>query len=273
MSIIAGKMAPTFGTVIMGKNTEILQFDQHREVLDQKATLKETLANHGDYVRIDEKNIHIASYLEKYLFSPGDANRRVNTLSGGEQNRLMLAKLMRQNANCLLLDEPTNDLDMASLAALEEVLLDYPGVIFTVSHDRRFLNRVCNMIIAFEQGVDAESKLEIYPGNFDSYQSLKEKNEPEKVFETKDEPKKTERTKSKKKRSFKEEQEFKELPALLEKLEQEQAKLHEELSHPETFKVQEQNLVQEKVARAEHLGTRIEKLYERWQELSDIGEQ
>lgn len=270
MSIIAQKLMPTFGSVIMGKNTQILQFDQHREVLDQNATLKETLANHGDYVRIDEKNIHIATYLEKYLFAPGDGNRRVNTLSGGEQNRLMLAKLMRQNANCLMLDEPTNDLDMASLAALEEVLLDYPGVIFTVSHDRRFLNRVCNMIIAFEKGTDAESKLEVYPGNYDSYLSLREKNEPQ-VAETKPETKKTERVKTKKKRSFKEEQELKDIPLLLEKLEQEQVKLHEELANPETFKSLDPKLMQEKVARAESIGSEIEKLYERWQELSDIG--
>ncbi len=271
MSIIAGKISPTFGSVKMGKNTKVLQFDQHREVLDQKATLKETLANHGDYVRIDEKNIHIASYLEKYLFSPGDANRRVNTLSGGEQNQLMLAKLMRENANCLMLDEPTNDLDMASLAALEEVLLEYPGVIFTVSHDRRFLNRVCNMIIAFEKGQDAESKLEVYNGNYDSYQSQKERLAPLEQVEVKETSKKPERVKNKNRRSYKEEQEFKELPKLLEKLELEQEELHKELSDPETFKL-EQQLVQQKVQRSENLVKEIERLYERWQELSDIEE-
>lgn len=268
MSIIEGSLKPTSGTVILGKNTRVLKFDQHREVLDQEATLKETLANHGDYVVIDEKNIHIATYLEKYLFSPGDANRRVNTLSGGEQNRLMLAKLMRENANCLLLDEPTNDLDVASLSALEEVLLNFPGVIFTVSHDRRFLDRVCNMIIAFEKGTDAESKLSLYPGNYQSYLHLKEKNAPEVKVESAP-VKKAERAKTKSKRSYKEEQEFNELPKILEKLELEQKILHEELMNPDTFK-NEPQLVQKKVAKASELGQQIEKLYERWQELSDI---
>lgn len=134
LSILAGKISPSFGSVVLGKNTEIIQFDQQREQLDDEKTLKETLADHGDYVRVGDKNIHIASYLDRYLFDGSDANRRVATLSGGEQNRLLLAKLFRHNANCLLLDEPTNDLDVTSLAVLEEVILDYEGVVFIVSH-------------------------------------------------------------------------------------------------------------------------------------------
>lgn len=274
LSILSGKISPTYGDVLLGKNTKIMQFDQQRELLNPNATLKETLADHGEYVRIDDRNIHIASYLEKYLFSGSDANRRVETLSGGEQNRLLLAKLMRHNANCLLLDEPTNDLDVESLAALEEILLDYEGVIFTVSHDRRFLDRVCNAIIAFlpSESPDAESRLVVYPGNYSSYVSLKARQDNS-APKTVDEPKKAakaERIKTKQRRSYKEEQELKQMEGLIERLEAERETLHKELAQGETFRV-EPHTVQLKVERLKAVDSEIERLYARWQELVDIG--
>lgn len=279
LALISQKIAPTFGHVKLGKNTQIMQFDQHREQLDKNATLKETLADHGDYVFVGEERMHIASYLERYLFSPGCANRQVSTLSGGEQNRLLLAKLFRKSANCLLLDEPTNDLDVSSLAVLEEQLLDYPGVVFTVSHDRRFLDKVCNAIIAFEPRDDdqAESNVVIYQGNYSTYLSLKAQSQvgQESLAKTKElsapTTPKPERVRTKTKRSFKEQREFEAIEGHLEVLESERAKLHEELAQGDVFK-QAPELVQEKMERLQSLELEIEERYVRWQVLLDLGE-
>lgn len=277
LGLLSQKIPPSAGRVILGKNTEFMQFDQHREQLNKNATLKETLADHGDYVFAGDQRIHIASYLEKYLFSPGCANRQVSTLSGGEQNRLLLAKLFRKSANCLLLDEPTNDLDVSSLAVLEEQLLDYEGVVFTVSHDRRFLDKVCNAIIAFEPSgsKDAESKLVVYQGNYSMYLSLKAQNEQQQEQSPKVKDMaiaaKPERVRQKTKRSFKEQKEFEAIEGRLEALESERTKLHDELAEPDLFRKQPE-LVQEKVARMQSIEAEIEALYARWQELMDMGE-
>jgi ATP-binding cassette subfamily F protein uup len=277
LSLIAGKAEPTFGHVKFGKNTKVLEFDQHREQLNENATLKETLADHGDYVHIGEQKIHIASYLEKYLFHGSDGNRKVAGLSGGEQNRLMLAKLFRHTANCLLLDEPTNDLDVSSLAVLEEILLEYEGVVFTVSHDRSFLDRICTAIIAFEPGlagIDGESRLTVYTGNYSDYVQQKAveqagmASEPtlaKKVVES------SQRAKTRsKKRSFKEEQEWKGIEGAIEMLENERTALNTELADAEVFKDHQKS--QKKLARLHAVESEIERLYARWQELSDLGE-
>jgi ABC transport system ATP-binding/permease protein len=272
LSMLAQKMAPSEGVIVCGKNTEIIEFDQQRAQLDQEATLKETLADHGDYVIINNQNIHIASYLERYLFSGSDGNRRVSTLSGGEQNRLLLAKLFRHPGNCLLLDEPTNDLDMESLAVLEEVLLGYEGVVFIISHDRKFLDRVCTNIIAFIENVGGvgESKLVVYPGNYSDYVHLRALADKD-VAKTLVAPKKIiETPKVKKRRSFKEEREFQAIEGEIEGLEKERAALHAELAQGDAFK-QNPGLVQTKIARLEQVEHAIENLYARWQELADMG--
>jgi len=276
LSVIAQKLRPSFGELRFGKNTVVIEFDQQREKLEASKTLKETLADHGDYVRLNEENIHIASYLERYLFSPNDANRRVDTLSGGEQNRLLLAKLLRISANCLLLDEPTNDLDMTSLLVLEETLLDYDGVIFVVSHDRRFLDRVCTNILAFEQPTsarDGESVIAIYPGNYSDYLRLKARQSNLDVksslkAESVTEKLRPERRKTK--RSFKEEREFQEMGSVIERLEEERAALFAEIAEGQVFR-KDGAEVQLKLERLAELDVEIEKLYSRWQELMDIG--
>jgi ATP-binding cassette subfamily F protein uup len=271
LSIIANKIEPSSGHIIYGKNTHVLEFDQQREQLNKDATLKETLADYGDYVHVDGRNLHISLYLEKYLFSAEDANRRVDTLSGGEHNRLLLAKLFRRRANCLLLDEPTNDLDVESLAVLEETLLDYDGVIFTVSHDRKFLDRICNSIIAFEQpGLGAESGLVVCPGNYSDYLHLRdlEKERLKQVAE-KDKPEKhREKTRVKRRRSYREEQEFQEIENVIEKLELERADLQKELSSGEVFR---EDGGKKYLKQLQWLDEEIEKLYARWQELMDMG--
>lgn len=272
LSILAAKMVPTWGKVVFGKNTKTLQLDQHREQLNPNATLKETLADHGDYVHVGEQKIHISSYLERYLFSPSDVYRHVSTLSGGEQNRLLLAKMFRHSANCLLLDEPTNDLDVSSLAVLEEMLLDYEGVVFTVSHDRSFLDRVCNAIIAFEPLDHRESCLTVYTGNYGDYfrQKINKENTAQSnSSQNKNIPQKSSPNRVKQKRSFKEEQELQKMEGLIESLEEERTRLNDQLVQTETFK-ENHPLLQQAVQRLHEIDQEVEKHYARWQELVDL---
>lgn len=260
LSILAQRRLPDFGHIKFGKNTAVLEFDQHRTVLNPNETLKETLASSGDYVFTNDEKIHIASYLERYLFLASDALRKVSTLSGGEQNRLMFAKLLLNQANCLLLDEPSNDLDNESLAAIEELILDYEGVVFVISHDRSFLDRICTHIIAFEP-LDNMSKLEIYNGNYTDYLKQKSpcalKNIPKKEVVSK--------PVNVKKLTYKEQKELENIQFMIENLEKEQKSLQEELLDPQVFK---DNLKsQEKIQKLKNLEQEIEKAYLRWQEL------
>ncbi len=275
LSMLARKIEPSFGEIVFGKNTDIMQFDQQREQLDSNKTLKETLADHGDHVHVGENAVHIASYLERYLFSPDDANRKVSTLSGGEQNRLLLAKLFRRNANCLLLDEPTNDLDVTSLAVLEETVLSFAGVVFVVSHDRNFLDRVCTSIIAFSPSADGKThELSVYPGNYTDYEtfSMRERaNAPQATkAATEKEADKVERVKTKKRRGFNEEREFQNIERVIEEREQERDALHAELADGSAFN-SNRATGESRLARLREVEAEIERLYARWQELADLG--
>lgn len=206
-------------------------------------------------VFVDGNPTHVASYLERYLFSPSDQNRKVSTLSGGEQNRLLLAKLLKHGANCLLLDEPTNDLDVTTLGVLEEALHSHEGVAFIVSHDRRFLDRVCTSMLVFEDG-----KITVYAGNYTTYERLKAEQYPSPDFDKSKPPSPTrgEGLKSKKKRSYNEEREYTGIQAEILKAETELAQLEQKLSDPEIC-----------VEYAE-LELKIKILYERWQYLESI---
>lgn len=261
MSILAGDKEPSLGKIIRGKNLKIIKFDQNRFSLDQNATLKETLADHGDFVFIDDNKMHISSYLKRYLFSAHDAARKVKTLSGGEQNRLLLAKMLKVPGNCLLLDEPTNDLDVDTLAILEDFLLNYKGVCFVISHDRSFLDRICSDIIAFEDNND----IAIYTGNYSDYLKSKTPIKAEKKL-----PIKKEITEIivKKRRSFKEEREYQAIESSIMTLEEEKNALEKELSHPSSI-IPYQDLAA-KAQRLLFLNNEIEKLYHRWQELEQL---
>lgn len=263
MSILAGQVAPTFGKIKVGPHTTMAIFDQHRTQLDPQKSLKETLANEGDFVFIGDRRMHIASFLERFLFSPKDINRKVETLSGGEQNRLMLAGLFKAGANCLLLDEPTNDLDVTTLGVLEEALLEHEGVSFIISHDRQFLDRVCTGIIAFEPG-----GVVVYQGNYSTYQRLK----PQGVPAVESKPKALDApapSKAKTKRSYNEQREFESIEALIEKKEAEKSQLANLLSDGSLF-VQDHQKAQQILQQTALLDEEIEKLFSRWQFLDDI---
>ena len=148
LKLILGEIAPDAGRVRLGTNREVAYFDQLRAQLDDEATLTETISPGSDWVEIGSRRTHVMSYLERFLFAPERARSPVRTLSGGERNRLLLARLFARPANLLVLDEPTNDLDIDTLELLEELLDDYPGTVLLVSHDRAFLDNVVTQTIA-----------------------------------------------------------------------------------------------------------------------------
>jgi ATP-binding cassette subfamily F protein uup len=153
LKLILGELQPTAGRIRQGTKLEVAYFDQMRSALDLDATLAETISPGSEWVEIGNARKHVMSYLNDFLFSPERANSPVRTLSGGERNRVLLARLFALPANVLVLDEPTNDLDIDTLELLEELLQKYPGTVFLVSHDRRFLDNVVTSTIAWEGDV------------------------------------------------------------------------------------------------------------------------
>ncbi|STQ91619.1 ATP-binding cassette domain-containing protein [Iodobacter fluviatilis] len=150
LKMILGELQPDSGEVKLGTNLQVAYFDQFREQLDENATVIDTISQGNDYIEIGNQRKHVISYLEEFLFAPARARSPVSSLSGGERNRLLLARLFTRPANVLVLDEPTNDLDIDTLELLEELLSNYSGTVFLVSHDRAFLDNVVTQVIAFE---------------------------------------------------------------------------------------------------------------------------
>jgi ATP-binding cassette subfamily F protein uup len=155
LKMILGELAPDSGKVRQGANLQVAYFDQMRNALDMDATLEDFISPGSEWIEIGTQRKHVKSYLDDFLFSPARANSPVRSLSGGERNRLLLARLFARPANVLVLDEPTNDLDIDTLELLEELLQNYAGTVFIVSHDRAFLDNVATSTLVFE-GTDAQ---------------------------------------------------------------------------------------------------------------------
>ena len=235
LKLILSKLAPDTGRVRLGTKLTVAYFDQMREQLNEEATLIETISQGSDFIEIGKTRKHVISYLEDFLFAPQRSRSPVKTLSGGERNRLLLARLFSRPANVLVLDEPTNDLDIETLELLEVLLQDYIGTLFLVSHDRAFLDNVVTQVIAFEgQGV-----LQEYMGGYEDWVRAKKLLKPagEKVTR----PRKTDsiikasKQISQFKLSQNELNELKGLPEKIEILEQEQASITCKLSDTETY--------------------------------------
>jgi ATP-binding cassette subfamily F protein uup len=184
LRIVLGERRPQRGEVVRGAQTKVAYFDQARErleldwtVFDNVAEREGALQSGGGVVRLGDQTMELRSYLERFLFDGHKQRQKVSSLSGGERARVALAKTMKREANLLILDEPTNDLDVATLGALEEMLDGWPGCALVVSHDRYFLNRVVNAILAFEPQPDGSVRVVRYPGNYDTYRSLREQAE------------------------------------------------------------------------------------------------
>ena len=238
LKLILGDIEADSGSVERGTKINVAYFDQMREQLDEEATLADTISPGSDFVEIGNERKHVISYLEDFLFPPQRSRSPVKSLSGGERNRLLLARLFARPANVLVLDEPTNDLDIDTLELLESLLQDFTGTLFLVSHDRAFLENTVTQVIAFEgNGVLTE-----FGGGYDDWQrfSVQRANSLAQAKNTtKPQPTKvttTDKAPVANKLSFKEAQELALLPSTLEGLEAELATINAALANPDIYR-------------------------------------
>lgn len=235
LKLILGELQPDSGQVRQGANLQIAYFDQMRNALDMDATLEDFISPGSEWIEIGAKRQHVKSYLGDFLFSPARATSPVRSLSGGERNRLLLARLFARPANVLVLDEPTNDLDIDTLELLEELLQDYPGTVFLVSHDRTFLNNVVTSIIAHED----DGQWREYEGGIDDWLTQSQRSRELRAATEPVPPKAAPMTqaapaaavaRTSNKLSYKERRELEALPDLIDALEKEQGQLRQELA-------------------------------------------
>ncbi|PPE71163.1 ATP-binding cassette domain-containing protein [Caldimonas thermodepolymerans] len=272
LKLILGEIEPDSGTVRRGSNLQVAYFDQMREALDLDATLADTISPGSEWIEIGSSRKHVMSYLGDFLFSPARANSPVRTLSGGERNRLLLARLFARPANVLVLDEPTNDLDIDTLELLEELLQDYEGTVFLVSHDRRFLDNVVTSTIAWE-GDQRPGFWREYEGGYEDWRvqsersrALQERAAPAPA-PAPAAPKPEAPRPASKKLSYKEQRELDELPARIEALEAEQKQLGELLGGSEIYKGDPRRLA-EVQARYAQIEEELMAALERWEALA-----
>ena len=264
LKLLLGNLEPSSGTIRTGTNLQIVYFDQLREQIDDEKTVVENVGEGQEQLTINGQQRHIYGYLQDFLFTPERARRPARYLSGGERNRLLLARIFKRSANLMVLDEPTNDLDSETLELLEELLVNYSGTLLLVSHDRAFLNNVVTSTIV----VSGDGAVSEYVGGYDDYLRQSEATSETVLKQSKETPSvATKPVEKKQKLSYKEKQELSNLPEQIDDLEQEQSKLHEEMANPEFFK-QDSDTITEATNRLEEIGRELEKLYERWEELS-----
>ncbi len=265
--LLLGDLKPQAGAVRQGTQLAITYFDQLRRQLDENKTVWENVLPNGDTVTINGKSKHIIAYLQDFLFTPERAKTRVNCLSGGERNRLLLAQLFTKPANLLVLDEPTNDLDSETLELLEELLINFKGTVLLICHDRAFLDNVATSTLVFSD----DGTVNEYVGGYNDW--LEQQNqappEPDKPKTDKKKLYKEARKASQKRRlSFKEAKELESLPALIESLETELETLHNQLADPEFYRNQDQVVPAKK--RLAELESQHTQAYERWEHLEAI---
>ena len=266
--LLLGELKPQEGSLRLGTKLEVAYFDQYRAQLDEDATVADNVAR-SEYVTIDGKKRHVISYLSDFLFSGAQCRGPLHGLSGGERNRLMLAKLFAQPSNVLVLDEPTNDLDVETLELLEEILVSYQGTVLLVSHDRAFLDNVVTSTMVMEGG----GRVGEYVGGYadwlrqrpveevatpaPSKAESREKRRSSKAASGADRPRKL---------SFKEKRELEELPQTIESLETEQQEIHAQLADPNVYRERGAEVASMNERLAE-VDTQLTAAYERWEEL------
>jgi ATP-binding cassette subfamily F protein uup len=263
LKLILGEIAPDAGHVRLGSKVAVAYFDQFRAALDDEATLADTISPGSDFVELDGARKHVISYLGDFLFPPERARAPVKSLSGGERNRLLLARLFARPANVLVLDEPTNDLDIETLELLEQLLQDYPGTIFLVSHDRAFLDNVVTQTIAHE----GDGRWKEYAGGYADWQRARRASFAAPARSTREETAPAPKAQPKRaKLAFKEQRELEALPAMLQALEREQEELTRKLADPAIYQDRTVDLkaLNERAAAIEEEMTR---LLTRWEEL------
>ncbi len=267
--LLLGELKPTAGRVRIGTNVQVIHFDQAREQLDPELRVVDAVADGADRIVVGGQVRHVYGYLADFLFGSERARTKVGRLSGGEQARLLLARLFLKPSNVLVLDEPTNDLDIETLELLEELVEDYAGTVIVVSHDRAFLDRVCTSVLAWE----GERGFAEYVGGYTDW--LRQRPPPvaevvaERPRETKEQRKERLRAEAPRRLSQKERRELDALPARIEQIEAEQATLGERLADPALYRgdVAELNRLQ---ARAAALADEQATAYARWEELEAV---
>jgi ABC transport system ATP-binding/permease protein len=268
LRILLGQLEPQEGSVRLGTNLQVAYFDQLRQQLDDEASVQDNVADGYDTVQVGGGSRHVIGYLRDFLFSPERARLPAKFLSGGERNRVLLAKLFAKPANVIVLDEPTNDLDSETLELLEERLVEFAGTVLLVSHDRTFLNNVVTSTIVFEPGGARE-----YFGGYDDWlRQRKPASEPVTLTRRVSEGEASTRQDvqpAKRRLSFKERQEFEGLPDAIEKYDAEIAALHREMADPQFYQ-QPGAKIAAKQARLKALDESLAAAYERWAMLDDL---
>jgi ATP-binding cassette subfamily F protein uup len=271
LKLLLGQLKPKVGLVEQGTQLEIVYFDQLRAQLDETMRVQDAVADGNTMITINGRTRHVISYLEDFLFEPTRARTPIKALSGGERNRLLLARLFTKPANVLVLDEPTNDLDAETLELLEDLLVEFGGTVLLVSHDRAFLNEVCTSLLVFE----GEGRVVDYIGGYDDWQ--KEKARKAAALAAAEELAKRAAkaaasggagapASKARKLTNKERAELDAMPALIEKLENEQTALTAKLADPLFFKKPPLEVTQA-TGRLHELEAQIATTYKRWEEL------
>ena len=270
LKLIVGELEATSGEVVLGTRLQVAYFDQHRRMLDPEKTLRENMSD-SDYVIVKGRSRHVIGYLKDFLFAPARIDSPVKSLSGGERNRLLLAKIFTRSANLIVLDEPTNDLDVDTLELLEDLLADYEGTLLLVSHDRTFLDNVVTSTLVFE----GDARFGEYAGGYQDWERYQRT-----IPATPVEPEKPAKqpllsvTKQKsndkpRKLTFNEQREREILPSRIEALEAEQAHLHKVMGEAD-FYSQSGNKIAATMEQLATVKRDLEACYERWQFLESV---
>ena len=273
LKILTGSLAPDHGTVKLGTNLQATFLDQHRSLIQDTDTVWDTLSDGGDHIMVRGHSKHIISYLKDFLFDASQAHSPVSSLSGGEKNRLLLAKTLAQPTNLLILDEPTNDLDMDTLDLLQDVLSDYDGTLILVSHDRDFLDRLVTSTIVMEGNADVRE----YPGGYSDYVRQRKNRidgpATENSKKTKSDKKQPTATKtSNKKLSFKHQFALENLPKEMTVISNDIKKLEAKLAEPDLYSTNA-DAFNQATRELENLSTLLLEKEEEWLELELMREQ
>ncbi len=271
LKILLRELKPERGRVHHGTRLEMVYFDQHRQQLDEERSVADNIADGNDRITIGGDTRHVIGYLQEFLFPPAQSRSPVRNLSGGERNRLLLARLFTRSFNLLVMDEPTNDLDVETLELLEQRLQAYRGTLLLVSHDRELLDNVVTSTLVMAGG----GRVEEYAGGYDDWlRQCSEAAPVPEVVALEAEPPKGARPPSKprpksgpRKLSYREKQDLERLPGLIEELEQEQAELHAMMADPEVYRRGEGAEIARAKERLPEIEKQLEEAYERWQEL------
>ncbi|MDN3411176.1 MULTISPECIES: ABC transporter ATP-binding protein [unclassified Pseudoalteromonas] len=276
LKLLFGDLKADSGEIKQGVNLEFAYFDQYREKLDEEATVQDNVAEGKQEVMMGGRSRHVLGYLQDFLFPPARARTPVKALSGGEKNRLLLAKLFLKPSNILVLDEPTNDLDIETLELLEDIINQYQGTVLIVSHDREFIDNTCSSVWAFEGNgkvtdiVGGYSDYEAYT-NYLAEQQKQQQQQPVKKVE-KSEPAPVKSNNKANKLSYKLKLELEQLPNKMEQLEAELEKQQERVSHEDFFK-QDSDVTAKELNHLAQLESDLEAAFERWEELEELKNQ